>query len=263
MILPILVRQAEANEPISYGRLALEAGMPNPRNLNHPLGRIGGALLAIGKKWREEVPHIQSLVINSTTRVPGEGFDGFLAARGYVDLALEEKRPFLKEYWSKIFAYPWWGEVLEECELERTQGGLEDVLDGAAGLGVGEGPEHARLKEFIRKNPDVVGLTNVGAPGRSEYPLPSGDSVDLMFTSKGRSHAVEVKPSNAGYADLARGLFQCVKYRAVLTALARFEQTGTAIDVRLAIGGALPAKLFPLRNSLNVRVIENVKARRT
>ena len=39
--LPLLVRQAKARKPITYGSLAKELGMPNPRHLNYPLGSIG------------------------------------------------------------------------------------------------------------------------------------------------------------------------------------------------------------------------------
>ena len=46
--LPILVRQAKAHQTMSYGELAHEMGIPNPRTLNYPLGSIGGALLDLG-----------------------------------------------------------------------------------------------------------------------------------------------------------------------------------------------------------------------
>ena len=42
--LPLLVRQAQAHAKIYYLDLALELGMPNPRNLNYVLGSIGQAL---------------------------------------------------------------------------------------------------------------------------------------------------------------------------------------------------------------------------
>ncbi len=44
LTLPLLVRQAKAEEPITYENLASELGMPNPRNLNYVLGSIGKAL---------------------------------------------------------------------------------------------------------------------------------------------------------------------------------------------------------------------------
>jgi len=39
--LPLLVRQGHAESPIYYSELAVELGMPNPRNLNFVLGSIG------------------------------------------------------------------------------------------------------------------------------------------------------------------------------------------------------------------------------
>lgn len=64
MILPYLVRQAKAGRPIHYSDLAAETQMPNPRNLNYPLGAIGKALIGLGKKMGLEIPPIQCLVIN-------------------------------------------------------------------------------------------------------------------------------------------------------------------------------------------------------
>src|SRR4051794_35751946 len=75
--LPILVRQAEACRPITYGDLAEEIGMPNPRNLNLPLGSIGQTLENLSKRWREKIPPLQCLVVNKNTGLPGEGIDWF------------------------------------------------------------------------------------------------------------------------------------------------------------------------------------------
>ena len=49
-VLPILVRQAKAAQKIYYSDLAAEIGIPNPRNLNYPLGSIGNALKALDKE---------------------------------------------------------------------------------------------------------------------------------------------------------------------------------------------------------------------
>ncbi len=78
--LPILVRQATAQQKITYGDLAEEIGIPNARNLNYVLGSVGTALLELGRKWDEEVPAIQCLVVNGATGLPGKGVDDFLLA---------------------------------------------------------------------------------------------------------------------------------------------------------------------------------------
>ncbi len=61
--LPILVRQAKAEQPIYYSDLAEELNMPNPRNLNYVLGAVGNSLKKLEKKWKEEIPLINVIVI--------------------------------------------------------------------------------------------------------------------------------------------------------------------------------------------------------
>ena len=39
--LPLLVRQAEVAQPVVYGDLAEELGIPNPRNFDYVLGAVG------------------------------------------------------------------------------------------------------------------------------------------------------------------------------------------------------------------------------
>ena len=88
--LPILVRQAKAEQPIIYSDLAQELNMPNPRNLDYVLGAIGNALIGLGKERGEKIPPIQSLVINKGSLMPGEGFEGFLPDKGNLREAAQE-----------------------------------------------------------------------------------------------------------------------------------------------------------------------------
>jgi hypothetical protein len=52
--LPILVRQATAQQKITYGDLAEELSIPNARNLNYVLGSVGITLLDLSRTWDEE-----------------------------------------------------------------------------------------------------------------------------------------------------------------------------------------------------------------
>ena len=63
LALPILVRQAKAIHPIEYNKLADEHGIPNPRNLNFPLGSIGRTFIDLKKQLGIDIPMIQSLVV--------------------------------------------------------------------------------------------------------------------------------------------------------------------------------------------------------
>lgn len=259
-ILPVLVRQAKARHSIRYRDLGQEVGVWH-RQLGKPLGCIGYALLELGREWDSDIPHIQSLVIKGNSGLPSYGFDGFLEAKGYEKLCPREKHALLEEYWAGIFAYPYWDDVLAALDLPRTANDLGPILASAANGGSGEGgegPEHLALKNHVCANPHLVGLKFGDPPGTPEYGLPSGDSVDVVFAQKRRLHAVEVKPAGSRAGDIARGLFQCVKYRAVMMAQAAHEHDDRLITACLALGGTLPPTLVPLRNSLGVDVFESI-----
>lgn len=258
--LPILVRQAKAATPIYYEDLATEMGMPNPRNLNYPLGCIGDALNELSKEWGRDIPHIQAIVRNRQTDLPGPGFDGFLEQQGHSWSSAQERRALIQTYWAAIANYPYWDQVLADLGLEPTPVSLDATIAAASKLGVGgEGEEHKALKEYVRDNPFVVGLGYGTAKGVAEFPLPSGDKVDVLFNREHLIFAVEVKPAHSSEADLTRGLFQCVKYQAVLVAKARYDHDRREIKVCLLLGGELPEKLIPLRNLLDVQVLENIR----
>ena len=256
--LPILVRQAKAATPIYYEDLATEMGMPNPRNLNYPLGCIGDALNELSQEWGRDIPHIQAIVRNRQTDLPGPGFDGFLEEQGEKWANAKERRAIIESYWAKIAAYPYWDDVLEALNLEPTSTDLAQIIARTARSVGGEGPDHLALKNYVSINPRLVGL-KVGDPaGETECGLPSGDCVDVVFYQQRRVHAVEVKPAGASVDDVTRGLFQCIKYRAVMMARAAYEHDDRSITVCLALGGELPAKLIPLRNSLGIEVFESI-----
>lgn len=116
--LPILVRQALLKKTIFYEDLAKELGMPNPRNLNYVLGSIGVTLNELSVKWHEKVPLLNTLVINKTTGIPGEGFDEFLPRGVDVrNMSRKQKDAAFKAFYKEIYSYPKWNEVLRALGL--------------------------------------------------------------------------------------------------------------------------------------------------
>lgn len=259
--LPILIRQAASRKPIYYEGLAAELAMPNPRNLNYVLGSVGTTLNELSREpgWRE-IPHIQSLVINQHRRLPGHGFEGFLAEKvtEYRNLSVAEKRAYLDAYWHEIYAYPYWAEVLEACKLSPASPDARKTVatakTGRSGGG-GEGEQHKRLKDQVASNPMLVGLPLI-ARATKEAALPSGDKIDVLFETTDRHVAVEIKSSISNDVDLTRGLFQCVKYRAVMEAERGFSGALHSVDALLVVGRCFPTALRALQNSLGVRVVE-------
>jgi len=257
--LPILVRQAEAGKELTYKQLAAEMGMPNARNLNFVLGSVAVTLQALGRKWRERVPPIEVLVINSGTKLPGTGVDAFLSVPRRARLSASQRRIIIQAHWLDIFAYTKWDEVLAECGLQRVADDLGGLVDKASRRGgTGESREHRDLKEHVRLNPLLVGLPARHPHGVTERRLPSSDCVDVAFEAKGRCTAVEVKSWRSDKADIVRGLFQCVKYKALFEAEFAHKQSKTALSVYLVLGGAFPRRLNRLRNVLGIDVIDRV-----
>lgn len=260
--LPILVRQAKAEQPITYGDLAEELGMSNPRTLNFPLGVIGNALLALSGEWGIEIPPIQALVMNKGTGLPGSGIqyaapdvEEFKAA------STRRRREIVNLMLSRVYSFGRWDEVLRQFSLTPvttpTVGRpTRPVFDWAGG----ESSEHLELKRFIAANPQVLGLPRACPPGEMEFLFGSADAVDVLFRDGKEWVGVEVKSVRSGEADVARGLFQCVKYQSLIEATQMVAQIPIKGRTLLALGGKLPRGLIALRNTLGVKVIENISA---
>lgn len=260
LALPMLVRQAIAGHPIQYRDLAEEIGMPNPRNLNYVLGAIGNEMLDLGKRWQKKVPPIQALVINKATQMPGAGISWFAPdAEGFKQASPKLQREIVKVMLLEVFSYSKWNKVLSACGLEPLPNSiLHAPKPTNVGWGGGEGENHRNLKEAVAQHPEWVGLPSSMAPGELEVPLRSGDSVDVIFQNTKQRIAIEVKGSGAAISEISRGLFQCVKYLAVLEAESGADQLNLACRASLAIGDKFPPELVGLRNTLGIQVYDEL-----
>lgn len=257
--LPILVRQATAGQTMLYGELARELDMPNPRNLNYVLGAIGNTMLQLGQEWGIRVPPIQALVVNVASGLPGEGISWFAPdAAAFANASRRQRRIIIEAMLSEVFTFTRWLEVLDRyglAPIEPPSSVLppaEEIV-GGGGAG-GESECHRLLKQAIASRPDLVGLPCSYAPGAVEVSLYSGDRIDVHFRTSTRRCAVEVKPVGADLREVVRGMFQCVKYLAVMEAESKAEQVHVDCSVVLALGGEMPAVLAGLRAVLGIEV---------
>lgn len=259
--LPLLVRQAQAGIPIFYSDLAEELGMLNPRNLNFVLGSIGQSLERLSKAWKTKIPPIQCLVVNKSTRLPGEGIGWFLVKKeDFSALSLRQKRTIVEAKLQHVFSYPRWEEVLKVFDLQSATVNFSSlVISASNGYGGGEGEAHKALKEYVAQNPKAIGLKANFQAGVTEYPLPSGDSLDVSFKGKVVWVAVEVKSAISNEADIVRGLFQCIKYHAVMEAVLLSESLPQNARALLVLESSFPQSLVPLRNILGVEVVDGIK----
>lgn len=269
--LPLLVRQAMQSTTVFYSDLAAELGMPNARNLNYVLGYIGDALESLSKDRKESVPPIQCLVINKRDRLPGEGIGSFITKKeDFRKLPRKEQRRLVKLELEKVFAYSRWMSVLRAFGLApaktdysqiaakaKSSGATRESRGASFGSG-GESPQHKTLKEFVAKHPEIVGLPATISPGKMEEPLLSGDVLDVFF-SHGQDHvAVEVKSARSGETDIMRGMFQCVKYRAVLEAQQAADGVAQSARAVLVLEATLPPKFQAIKNILGIECVDGV-----
>lgn len=256
VLLPLLVRQARMRTPITYQALAHEAGIPRGRVMNYPLGCIGRTVQELSARLGP-IPQLEAIVVNAKTGMPGPGIDGFFPG-ALKSATPQRRRAVILAAQQEVFDYPHWDRVLQLCRLPPADPKIAALIDRAAKRGRGgrgEGDAHRHLKLAIARKPALVGLEGETA---IEYALPSGDKVDVLVRTRKATVAVEVKPEGAPDADVMRGLFQCVKYRAVINAQRAAQGEHPNADVRLALGGLFPAALLGLCNALSVTVVDRV-----
>ncbi len=260
--LPLLVRQALASQPIFYSDLANELEMPNPRNLNYVLFSIGQTLQEISTAWKDEIPPISCLVINKNTGLPGEGVGGFITDKGsFGKLPRKQQRAVIDMELHKIYAYPRWRDVLKYLGLEyKKNRDYSPLLDTLAKQhhGSGESPYHKQCKEFVSRNPQIVGLPKSVGIGELEKSLPSGDIADVLFVHGKDWVIAEVKSKISDTVDIYRGLYQCVKYQAIAEAYQIEKGFQPSCRVALVLENDFPVELIQLKNLLGIEVIEKV-----
>ncbi len=120
IVLPLLVRKAKAAQTVQYGQLAKEAGIPNPRHLNHVLACIGQTLIGLSREWQARIPPIQCLVVSKATGLPSSGIGPFMVDGGdFHKLTRSQQRAVFASNQKKTFAYRRWVDVLEALGLEE------------------------------------------------------------------------------------------------------------------------------------------------
>lgn len=271
---PLLVWCAQHGRTIAYGHLDRELVR---RGIGHhvhaaaygyPAGAIGNALIETEQELGITIPPLNALVVEKTTRLPGDGCDYYL--NRYVrggnrrKLTDEDHKALAEQSQDDIFNYRDWDKILQlydmapivdEIPIEPHEE-LEGFSPPVGGWGSGgESEAHKLLKKYVRDNPQLIFKNRKGWMATIEYPLPSGDCVDVFFEGHGRLVAVEVKSIISNDNDLSRGIFQCVKYRAVTRAWQKTLQNIPNGNAVLVIQRPLPISLQQVADLLNVEVI--------
>ncbi len=262
MMIPVLIRWAQASwdKPHYYGDLSAAVGYGS-NQIGDILGEIKDIQDEIQKKYKKNIPPLNALVQSKSTQLPSDGFDYVIP--NYSKLSPASKAGEVSKLNLLAHEYDWdW--VLDALGLEPaklfTEKDIENLKKKSyVGYGSGEGEEHKAIKKFIHNNPEVVGIKNV-VFAEMEYNLPSGDRLDVYFELKnGNRVAVEVKPSIAPDEDITRGIFQCVKYKAVMDALRTVDYGRYDNNTLLVVAKCLSEANKRLANDLRIAYKEDFK----
>lgn len=243
-----LVAAALDGDTLPYGqiqhRIEAELGFSRIGRATR-IGSVVGKLMHLIGEADPDAPLINVLVVGQNDRLPSSGAGGFMADYFGVQALAEEKAKerfpdlwkkysikaadevhaadaaYWREIHKKVFGQPLSDDEIKRERDRRKQGAEEDGLPAGGrryGKG-GESEEHKALRLWTMKNPDKVDSRFAGAIAETEFDLLSGDRVDVMLRHRAKWIALEVKSRRSNEADYIRGVYQCVKYRAVLEAM--------------------------------------------
>ena len=226
------------------------------------IGRAAGAAMNAILEGVPDAPLLNVLLVQSNTGLPGSGAVGYLSSR-YPNLrwlrtdgALKDPRwrELVEEEAARVYAYDRWNEVYRLVYGRRLPAAEDDLAgkekDGT-GRGGGEGVNHRALRLKVKGEPSLVRRGLRPENTDTEVELLSGDRVDVVSVAKKRTVAIEVKSRDSDWNDLRRGVYQCVKYRAVMAA--QDLRRDPTVECWLVTETELPGELKALARRLGVR----------
>lgn len=262
LIIPILVKWARESwdTPHYYADVAKAIGS-NPQSVGGWLGLIWSHVI---HPRFPHAPSLNALVCNKNSDLPGEGLDYVFPY--YSQCSLKEQKALVAKENLAAHEYDW-NPVLRELGLKALDvlsfNDLKDYANrvffkhfGKHGKG-GESLHHKRLKDFIQDHPERIGISDDITFCAAEFITLSQDRIDVLFKTKNTTYAVEVKSEISNDDDIVRGIFQAVKYQAVLEAQGKINGDTNDIKSILVIGRMLPPMALTIAKILDVSVIEN------
>ncbi|MBR5037513.1 MAG: hypothetical protein IKX65_02195 [Prevotella sp.] len=253
-MIPILISWAqEKRSPQYYSTLSKTIGH-NTARIGRQLGVIGRILIDLKNESGENVPLLNALVINKGSKIPSGGLSEFID--GYDKWSEKKKRQAAEKTNDKAYSYKNWPWVLNALGLMPYNGSTEEsIRKGLLKKDTSEGPYHKALKEHILEHPKLFSITNVKEK-ENEHILLSGDRLDVFFRLKDNKQvAIEVKSRISDDADILRGIFQCVKYKAVMSAECFAKGQKADVDSFLVIENEMSEDNRKTANMLSVKYI--------
>lgn len=232
-VLAALIKCRTIGEPfVTYGQIKaiLQTNLNIKEIFTPKTGGVVGAMMDSILEYDPDAPLINALVTRSDG-IPGKGVGSFIEKRykketvgDWLLLPKKQKILLVEKIRQNVRQYTHWEDIYSELygddlakTLPETTSTEQDGDPGSSGQfgGGGESEDHKKLKDWVLQNPKLIGIPSSFDLAEIEYPLPSGDLVDVMFSDGINFIPVEVKSWRSSYDDMRRGIYQCVKYREV------------------------------------------------
>lgn len=282
---PILLRSALNGKRITYGELndaVVASGGKGalPIAYRYVAGRVGDVCRAVREEMGEAVPPLNAIIVNSVTGLPSHGVDSYVAGflglpkSKFSKLSSSQRNAYARQATERALVFDGWNRVAKHLGIGIPSTRKKSVGADEHGGKIpppdpkkfARGPEsaaHKALKAWVAEHPEKFTAYGVFKKGECEKRLSSGDEVDAYFESPEAQLAVEVKTAKAPIDEIERGVFQCVKYRAVLRAMqltAEQPPNAQAILVMDQFPSARTVKLAA-RLSVTILVADELRAR--
>lgn len=263
----LLISAAKTGDLVTYGNVArrlelkLNKSSVNPRQMGSVAGPLMDHLFSIDP----DAPLLNVLVVRGDSDQPGVGADFYLRKRFNIKgrISPQQRKELVQTALNDVWSYNGWDDLFERS-FSRPPERLEPAADSLEEDGQGDNPrygglpesrEHKFLKKYVLAHPACLRLGLRSPTGAIERRLLSGDEMDVEFVEGARRIGVEVKSIRSGRADLLRGIYQCVKYRAVMIAQSGFEFA--ECEAILVSEVALPTELRALakRHGVPLRIV--------
>jgi hypothetical protein len=278
VLLVILLIKAKHRQKMTYGefdQLIQEFGIDKHRfatNYGYPAGLVGSAMKELSKKLKITIPPINALLVNKKTDLPGHGIEKYLedySERRNLPKSIKGQQ-LSNAVIEDVFDFDWSIVInylnIEIDELARfliskaeTKNGLfkkkyqEKILRRG---GKGESDSHRNLKELLYNKSSVVEkyLEFKCKHKYLEYGLLSADKIDVVYENKYEILGIEVKSVISDECDIVRGIFQCVKYQAILNAEMKINDQAPFARSVLIIENEITRETKNIAKSLKVEV---------
>lgn len=282
-----LIKTALDQDVITYQRIKkkLEIEVDFSTIFTTRIGFVVGELMNRILEKRPDAPLINVLVVNGTDNQPSRGAGPFMAARflvpeledrdfksrnpeiwsSYVERSKKQVYEYTKDQWhilyNDVFGENITTTVINDYAHQNGSGAENDYGSGTYKYGPGgESEHHKSLRIWAMNNPHEVHNSFYGAISKTEFNLYSGDRIDVLYDINDRIIIVEVKSHISNKIDLRRGVFQCIKYRAVISAMGIWENP--KIETILLTESAIPEDIHALAEQHGVKHVQAQRERR-